>query len=230
MESKKGSAAALFSGAKGTLIEGDGTTALSDNAWFMVASKANTGSALPFEEGYLFKTPDSTNAITPISGDSVYPIDMTLMCRADTTHSSESGSYEDTDDCSGGVTTTKLDGFINHSGSINAYVKFNDDGTLGSDVQSSLLSQYYDIQSDDGAGTYGLVAKSDEPILLAILLDRNNTTAANTQIWKLLWVSITSLTTDIPLSGAQTLNSNWSVAKGPVTIYKRTTNSEEGVF
>lgn len=229
MTSKKGLAAALFSGAKGTLIVGDGAVALADNSWFMIDAKATT-SELPFDVGYLFKTPDTANAITPAVGDNVYPIDMTLMCRADATYSSENGTFEDTDDCSNGVVTMKKDGFTTHSGSINAFIKFNTDGTLGSSVQSGILGQFFDIQSDDGAGTYSLTSKTDDPILLAILSDKDDTTVANTQVWKLMWVNITSLTSDTPLKGAQVLNSSWQVSEGPVSIYKRVTNAAEDLF
>lgn len=227
----QGKKAILFNATLGTLIVGAGTTPLADNSWFKIAAVATTGSELPFGVGYLFKTPDAAGAITPAIGDDVYPVTMGQICKADTSFSAAPGTYEvEDDDCSeGGVTATKYDGYISYSGSVSAYLKLDDAG-MSSAAQTAIMSRYFDLQTDSGAGVYTLVERNQESLLLAVLDDKDNTAATGVQEWILLKVISGTLTLDKALKASQVFNFDWNSAGGVVSRYTRITNATETVF
>lgn len=230
-KSKSGKQAVLFNTVKGTLFVGDGLVALDNNAWYYIVSKADVGSALPLEATYIFKTPDSGNAITPVVGDDLYPLTLTKVCKVDATVSNEKGTIDVTDDCSNGYNANITDGFTTISGSASGFLKFSEtDGSIGS-TQKDYLNRFYDIVEDDGAGTYTLTAKNDDDIILAILKNSDQaTTVGNEQVWQLVPAILQSTTLDNPLKGAQPFDFTWTKAEGAASIYLRTTNSEETVF
>jgi hypothetical protein len=229
---KNGKIAALFNFAIGTLVEGDGAVALADDSWYMTAAKASTGSQLPGEVGQIFKTPTAAiNAITPVSGDNAYPLTLSQVCKGDTSISASNGTVEVTDDCDGGFTAMILDGFTDFSGSFSGFMKFKDaDGDLASADQEDFLNRFFDVVTDDGAGTYTVTAKDDSKIIIGILDDKELTAVGAVQIWQLVPALLTELTLDKPLKGAQNIDFSWAKAEGPASIYKRTTVADEVVF
>lgn len=227
LKAKNGKLAILYNQALGTLIVGDGIAALSDNAWFKIDKTLDPGSALPFEEGYKFKSPDSGNAITPAVGDDVFPITLERLCKAEASVSSETGVIETTDDCSNGYVENITDGFTAQSGDVSAFMKFDDvDGHI-STGQTELLNRFFDIQTDDGGGVYTLTPKTDLDLQLAILENSDQTDEGFIQNWVLIPIILSSLTTDKPLKGAQNLDFSWTKGEGPSARYSRTVNSEE---
>mgnify|MGYP005797461811 FL=1 len=68
----------VYAATKGTLIEGNGSTALTDG-YYIVAAVASTSSALPagLQAGYVFK---GSAEITPAEGDNVIPLTLTRKC------------------------------------------------------------------------------------------------------------------------------------------------------
>lgn len=233
-KSKSGKQAILFNATRGTLIEGDGLAALADNSWFLVSSYAAT-TTLPFEDnnstvGRIFKTPDSGNAITPAVGDNVYPVTMTKICKVDASLATEKGTIDVTDDCEAGYNAMIVDGFTDISGSISGFMKFGVPGGGLAPTQQEYLERFFDIQEDDGAGTYVLTAKNDSDIYLAILKNSDQTATADKQVWFMVPAILSSLTMDNPLKGVQNFDSAWSKAQGPACVYLRTTNATETVF
>ena len=68
----------VYAATKGTLIEGNGSTALTDG-YYIVAAVASTSSALPagLQAGYVFK---GSAEITPAEGDNVIPLTLARKC------------------------------------------------------------------------------------------------------------------------------------------------------
>jgi hypothetical protein len=229
-KSKSGKDAILFNAAKGALIEGDGITALADNSWFYIVAKAGS-STLPLEVGYVFKSPDSGNAITPATGDDVYPLTFTKICKVDASFSAETGTIDVTDDCANGYNSMITDGFTTISGSASGFLKFAEtDGSLNA-TQKDYLGKFFDIVEDDGAGNYTLTSKDDDDIILAILKNSDQaTTVGNDQNWLLVPAILTSNTLDNPLKGAQPFDFNWTKGEGAASLYVRVTNASETVF
>lgn len=235
-KSKSGKVALLFNQVKGALVEGDGVTPLSDNAWYLIAAKADSGSELPLEVGYRFKTPDSGNAITPATGDKVFPLTLQKICKTDASVSTEKGTIDVTDDCEFGYNAMIPDGFTSISGDSGGFMKFSDIDGNPADAQLEYWKRFFDVVEDDGAGTYSLTAKNDTDILIAMLQNSDQVTVNGsaiptmTQAWLTVPAIVTSLTIDKPLKGPQGFNFAWEKAQGPASLYLRVTNSEEEVF
>lgn len=68
----------VYAATKGTLVEGNGSTALTDG-YYIVAAVASTSSALPagLQAGYVFK---GSAEITPAEGDNVIPLTLARKC------------------------------------------------------------------------------------------------------------------------------------------------------
>lgn len=68
----------VYAATKGTLVEGNGSTALTDG-YYIVAAIAATSSALPagLQAGYVFK---GSPEITPAEGDNVIPLTLARKC------------------------------------------------------------------------------------------------------------------------------------------------------
>lgn len=227
--SKSGKFAYVFNQTLGAMIEGDGVTALADNSWFRVAAEAAV-SSLPYGVDRIFKTPDSGNAITPAVGDNVYPITLDRICKVDATVNGAKGEIEVTDDCSEGYIEMITDGLTSLSGDITAYLKYKVfDGSVNT-TQLEYMKRFFDVQDDDGAGTYALTAKNDTDILLAVLQNSDEVEEGDIQVWVLIPSILTSITLGKPLKGAQSFDSGWSKGEGPACVYNRTTNSEESAF
>lgn len=233
-KSKSGKQAILFSATRGTLIEGNGATPLANNSWFIVNAYAGT-TALPFEDGNstvgrIFKSPDAGNAITPAIGDDVYPITLTKICKVDASVSTEKGTIDVTDDCEQGYNAMIVDGFTDVSGSISGFKKFGVPGGSLATVQKGFLERFFDIQEDDGAGTYTLTAKNDDDIYIATLENSDQAAETDIQVWMMVPAILSGLTMDKPLKGVQNFDITWSKAQGPACYYLRTTNASETVF
>ncbi len=234
--SKSGKHAMLFSMTKGSLIVGTGSLALDGDSWFMINAVAST-STLPYTGisgvdpiNRIFKSPPTASTITPAAGDDVYPLTLTKICKADASISTEKGTIEVTDDCEGGYNAYIPDGFTDLSGSISAFMKYNDPNGGMTETQQAYLQRFFDIQSDDGAGVYSLAQKNDDDILLAILQNSDQVAVGDVQVWMLIPAILSSITLDKPLKGVQNFDSAWSKGQGPAAIYNRTTNATETVF
>lgn len=227
---KSGKKAIVFDMQIGSLIEGDGITALADNAWFRINKKAAAGTTLPLLVDSVFKTPDSGNAITPIVDDDVYPLTLVQICKADASVANEKGTIGITDDCSNGYNENVPDGFTDISGDISAFMRFLSPGGGLNVTQKAFLNKFYDNVDDDGAGVYTRTEKNDDDILIAILQDNKQIAVGTIQAWLLVPAILGSLTTDKPLKGGQNFDMSWTKGEGPATAYYRTTNSEEAVF
>ena len=233
VKSKSGKPAIVFNRSRGTLVEGDGVTALDADSWYEIVSVADTGSTLPFSGnnpvGRMFKT--GSTPPTPVAGDDVYPITFTKVCKTDASVTREKGEIDVTDDCEEGYNAAITDGYTTISGSLGRFMKYDEvTGDLSS-ADDTYLLRFYDIIEDDGADAYTLTAKNDDDIYIAILRNSDQaTTESNKQVWEMFPAILTSLSGEAPLKGVQNGDINFTKAQGPAQIYVRTTNATETVF
>ncbi|MCK5344840.1 MAG: hypothetical protein KAR20_15620, partial [Candidatus Heimdallarchaeota archaeon] len=203
---------------------------LADDSWFLINSKAAAASALPLDVGYVFKTPDGGNAITPAVDDDVYPITKEKICKVDANVAATKGTLDVTDDCSYGYNEMIPDGYTDLSGDFTGFLKFNVPGGGIAIGQRGILNRYFDFVDDDGAGVYVLTPKNDDDFLLAILQNSDQISVGDVQSWLLIPAILSGATLGKALKGVQNLDSSWAKAQGPASIYERVTNATETVF
>lgn len=228
IKSLPGAKTLAYEGVRGTKIVGDGLTDLAANAWFEIVSVASTGSALPIGKiGAIFRSPDtSSTAITPASGDDVYPLTLNRICKTDAEVNFEEGTIDVTDDCEEGFTAMILDGYKKISGTLNGFAKYDED-TQELDTQTdSLFNRFINKITDDGAGNYVETEASNEKLLLFILLNKD---AAVTEVqnWIIVPAILTALGAGAGLKEAQKRDLTWEKAQGYTSLYQRTVFADD---
>ena len=217
---KNGYAAKVYRAARGSKVTSGDTTA---NLWYEVAAVGGS-SALPsgVSEGSVFKSPDtSSTQITLASGDEVYPLTLTEVCKTDATFEAEEGVIEVTDDCESGYTAYITDGYADIKGTLGGFIKLDDDSGELKDDTEHFLGKFFDIHTDDGEASYSYTAKSNEKMLLMMCLNKD-AVATEVQNWFICPIFITSLSTGAALKDAQKRDLNWQKAQGPACLYVRT--------
>lgn len=212
-----------YKATRGTLVVGDGLAALTANAWYEIKNVASSGSVLPIgEETAIFKTPDTgETAITPIVGDDVYPLTLEQICKTDAEINAEEGTIDVTDDCENGYNAMILDGYVTLSGTLNGFIKFDEEtGEISSSVLS-MMKRFFNSVEDNGAGTYTVTPASNEKMLLFILLNKN-AAAGDVQNWVIVPALISGLGTGAGLKDAQKRDLTWTKAQGYASLYQRT--------
>lgn len=221
--SLSGAKTVAFKAVRGTLVEGDGIATLSPNTWYEIAAVASTGSTLPIGvETAVFKTPDTgSTALVPASGDNVYPLTLSRICKTDAEVTLEEGTIDVTDDCENGYNAMILDGYRTVSGTLNGFLKFDEEtGTL-IDLYKEMFSRFFNIVEDDGEGSYTVTPVENEKILLFIELNKG-VTAGKKQTYMIVPALLSSIGTGAGLKDAQKRDITWTKAQGYTSIYIRT--------
>ena len=216
----KGAESILYNAEKGALVT---TGALTDNSWYKIYSKGLTPEVPDLALGSVFKTPkNSGSAITLATGDSVYPLTLTEVCKADIEVSGEAGVIETTDSCDYPYTTNIPDGYTALSGSINTMLRFDEETDELIDVTKDFLVKFYDILEDDGDGTYKLTSKDDSDLLLFILLNKDSdAVVGKITNWLITPAILNSISTPIALKDVQKADYGWTKGQGPAQYYTR---------
>lgn len=199
------------------------TGALDPNVWYEIKAVAATGSTLPIGEvSGVFRSPDTTStAITLAVGDEVYPLTLDQVCKTDAEITAEEGTIDVTDDCENGFNAMILDGYKTISGTLNGFLKFDDEtGELVTGA-SEIMSRFFNVVSDDGEGSYVVTAASNEKFLLFMALNKD-AGVGDVQNWLIIPVLLSSLGTGSGLKDAQKRDLSWTKAQGYVSLYKRT--------
>lgn len=218
----KGADSILYNAEKGTLVT---SGALSINSWYKIKNRASSGSALPdLDDGSIFKTPQFTpDQITLVTGDEVWPLTLTEICKADVEISSEMGVIDTTDSCDYPYTANLPDGYTNMSGSINTMLRFDEETDELIEVTKDFLVKFFDIVEDDGEGTYTLTDKDDSDIILMILLNKDALNSGGyVENWIITPAILNSVSSPIALKDAQKADYSWTKGQGPASIYIRT--------
>lgn len=217
---KNGLKAKVYTAARGAAVT---TGALTANTWYEVLTRGSS-SALPasFVETCVFKSPDTgSTAITLASGDSVYPLTLTEVCKTDCTIDMEEGTVDVTDDCESGSTAYVLDGYVDMKGTLGGFFKLDDATGVIKDDTLNFLKRFLDYATDTGEGVYTFTAKANEKILLFVCLNKD-AIATNKQNWLLLPVLFPSMSMGAALKDAQKRDLSWIKAQGRAIIYART--------
>ena len=226
MATKKlsGKQAILYSAAKGALVVGTGSLALADETWHQINARKATGSELPdIGVGAVFKTGATASAITGAVGDDCYPLTLSQLGKVDCSITVSKGSIDVTDDENSGYNSYIIDGYSDISGSASGYMKFNSPGGGLAATQKAILSRFFDVVDDSGAGVYTLTAKNDDNLYLFILMNSEDATVGLVQTWLIMPVILEGTTTNKPLKGVQNLDFTFKKAdEGPAQIYQRT--------
>lgn len=199
----------------GTLIEGDGTTALSEAGFYKIVAKASTGSALPAtaQVGDLVYLDTST---TPETGDDVKLATRTKVgFVTDVPNSASKEKFEDTVQIDEAKSYEEGDK-PEITGSLNGYF------VLGDDTVDNVLGRFFTVIEDDGAGTVTVTSPSTG--VLHFQLGRNETTTVGeVELTQYMPMIIDSLQADKPMQGKQTFSCNYTlVGSERPSIYKRT--------
>ena len=185
----------VYAATKGNLIEGNGSTALTDG-YYIVAAVASTSSALPtgLQAGYVFK---GSAEITPAAGDNVIPLTLTKKC--DITNFSVEYSADEID------VTTLCDtersyraGFTDATGSLEGVTTIN--------VSEYLMSKFIPIvtQTND---TVTVTEIDGNSLIMRLVL--NKQTAGGDVVSYFAPVAITSYNIGATVDDAQTYTANF---------------------
>lgn len=152
----------VYSAVKGLPIEGNGSTALTDN-YYIVSEIVASGSALPegLQPGYVFK---GSTTITPAEGDKVVPITLTKKC--DITNFSVEYSADEID------VTTLCDsersyraGFTDATGSLEGVTTIN--------ISEYLMSKFIPIVTQTG-DTVEVTEIDGDNLLMRLVLNKKD--------------------------------------------------------
>lgn len=185
----------VYAATKGTLIEGNGSTALTDG-YYIVATVAATSSALPagLQAGYVFK---SSAEITPAEGDNVIPL--TLARKCDITSFSVEYSADEID------VTTLCDtersyraGFTDATGTLEGVT------TIG--LSEYLMEKFIPIIEQTGE-TVEVTEINGDALIIRLVL--NKQTAGGTVMSYFAPIALTSYNIGASVDDAQTYTANF---------------------
>lgn len=185
----------VYAATKGTLIEGNGSTALTDG-YYIVAAVAATSSALPtgLQAGYVFK---GSAEITPAEGDNVIPLTLTKKC--DITNFSVEYSADEID------VTTLCDtqrsyraGFTDATGSLEGVTTIN--------VSEYLMSKFIPIVTQTGE-TVEVAEIDGETLIMRLVLNKQS--AGGDVMSYFAPIAVTSYNIGATVDDAQTYTANF---------------------
>ena len=185
----------VYAATKGTLIEGNGSTALTDG-YYIVAAVAATSSALPagLQAGYVFK---GSAEITPAEGDNVIPL--TLARKCDITSFSVEYSADEID------VTTLCDtersyraGFTDATGTLEGVT------TIG--LSEYLMEKFIPIIEQTGE-TVEVTEINGDALIIRLVL--NKQTAGGTVMSYFAPIALTSYNIGASVDDAQTYTANF---------------------
>ena len=185
----------VYAATKGTLVEGNGTTPLTDS-YYIVAAIAATSSALPtgLQTGYVFK---GSAEITPAEGDNVIPLTLTRKC--DITNFSVEYSADEID------VTTLCDtqrsyraGFTDATGTLEGITTIN--------VSEYLMSKFIPIVTQTGE-TVEVTEIDGETLIMRLVLNKQS--AGGDVMSYFAPIAVTSYNIGATVDDAQTYTANF---------------------
>ena len=185
----------VYAATKGTLVEGNGSTALTDG-YYIVAAVASTSSALPagLQAGYVFK---GSAEITPAEGDNVIPLTLTRKC--DITNFSVEYSADEID------VTTLCDtqrsyraGFTDATGTLEGITTIN--------VSEYLMSKFIPIVTQTGE-TVEVTEIDGGTLIMRLVL--NKPSAGGDVMSYFAPIAVTSYNIGATVDDAQTYTANF---------------------
>lgn len=223
---KTGAKAILYKVAQGAAVTTGVLTSGSTwlTGWYKIGAFGGTSALPTLKLTSIFKTPEyAQDAITLATGDIVYPLTLTEVCKVDLEISAEKGSIDATDSCDYPYTVNLPDGFSNLSGSINTMLRFDEDTNELLDSSTEFLGKFFDVVEDDGEGVYSIVSANDDDILLMILLNSEDKDVQGmVENWIITPAMLSSASTNVAMKDVLKGDFSWSKGQGQASIYKRT--------
>ena len=185
----------VYAATKGALVEGNGSTALTDG-YYIVAAIAATSSALPagLQAGYVFK---GSAEITPAEGDNVILLTLTRKC--DVTNFSVEYSADEID------VTTLCDsersyraGFTDATGTLEGVT------TIG--LSEYLMSKFIPIVEQTGE-TVEVTEINGDALIMRLVLNKES--AGGTVMSYFAPIALTSYNIGASVDDAQTYTANF---------------------
>ena len=185
----------VYAATKGVLVEGNGTTPLTDS-YYIVAAVASTSSALPagLQAGYVFK---GSAEITPAEGDNVIPLTLTRKC--DISNFSVEYSADEID------VTTLCDtqrsyraGFTDATGTLEGITTIN--------VSEYLMSKFIPIVTQTGE-TVEVTEIDGETLIIRLVINKQS--AGGDVMSYFAPIAITSYNLQASVDDAQTYTANF---------------------
>ena len=185
----------VYAATKGALVEGNGSTALTDG-YYIVAAVAATSSALPtgLQAGYVFK---GSAEITPAEGDNVIPLTLTRKC--DISNFSVEYSADEID------VTTLCDtqrsyraGFTDATGTLEGITTIN--------VSEYLMSKFIPIVTQTGE-TVEVTEIDGETLIIRLVINKQS--AGGDVMSYFAPIAITSYNLQASVDDAQTYTANF---------------------
>ena len=218
-----GKNAVLYKAAKSALTVGDGATPLVVSTWYLIDAIKATASA--FDSDLKVRNIFQSKAAapeTPEIGDNCYPLVLTEVCRVDIDFSGSKGSLDTTDSCNDGVNSSISDGFMELTGGIKTFLKVSRTDGIHT-TAADFLSRFFPMFTDNGSGTIGKTAQSDDEVIFLIHLDKRNVTAGDENQWIIFSAVLENLDFPKPLKGVQTLDITFKTGSEVLpAIYNRT--------
>jgi hypothetical protein len=199
------------------IIDGDGTITTTAGQWYRIIKRAAV-SDLPYDEGYIFRAPiGAATQITLETGDQVYPFQMDRICKTSADLSAEQGTVDASDDCDPGANI--LDGIVVRSGSIGSLFRYDDVTGDFDDVTDIIVGKFFDILTDDGAGSYTMKVRNDDNVYMLVNLN-GAAKAGQTEVWMTLPIIISSMSVSLGNTDIQNKDMSWTQGEGKSAIYK----------
>ena len=185
----------VYAATKGVLVEGNGTTPLTDS-YYIVAAVASTSSALPagLQAGYVFK---GSAEITPAEGDNVIPLTLTRKC--DISNFSVEYSADEID------VTTLCDtqrsyraGFTDATGTLEGITTIN--------VSEYLMSKFIPIVTQTGE-TVEVTEIDGKTLIIRLVINKQS--AGGDVMSYFAPIAITSYNLQASVDDAQTYTANF---------------------
>jgi hypothetical protein len=199
------------------IITGNGTLTTAAGQWYKII-ELDPDSNIEFPLGYIFRAPIGTGQqIVLKAGDKVYPIQMDRVCKTSADLNAEQGTIDASDDCNPGANI--LDGNVVRSGSIGSLFQYNDVTGEFDNVTDMMLSRFFEIATDDGAGVYILEPRNDDDIFMLVNIN-SAAKAGQIENWLCIPIIISSMSMSLGNTDIQNKSMNWTQGEGPAVIYK----------
>ena len=192
----------VYQATKGEVTTGDGETALTKGDFYVPVTIASTGSGFPAnaKKGVVL-VGDGTS--TPASSEKY--IKLTLKSQCDITSASVEFDKDEID-----ITTLCDDikkyasGFADASGSL--------EGITTLDLSEPSIAKFVHVQKQSSTGTITAIEKNDDPLILALELNKVNSSNADRALF-FAPIILNGYTLDLQIDGAQTFSSDFRIAQ-----------------
>lgn len=215
-----GADASLMNATQGELVS---TGDLIPETWYIIASKATTGSVFGdnLVVDNVIKSP-TTDTMTLVAGDTVYPLTLEEICRSECDLNMEQETVDATTSCDFPYSVNIPTGITTISGSMTTMLRYNDNTKALTPVTLELMNKFINIVMDNNDGTFDVVPADNSKMLLIIDLNRKITKGASIfKTYIVVPAFISSFNMSFGLGDPVAPSADWTKGDGQATLYVR---------